>query len=182
MSLSFCVMRAQPFHNGHAELVVKMLRCDEAAVFLAACQDYRTHKNPWTFAERKVMIEQAIGPVIPQGRKLSIFPLVDISDPEHWAEYVVHELLTHFYDEQPTEYYCGEMENGKYFNGICDVINTKRIDGSISGTELREALGKCGEDISEIVHALGPWVPADSIGTARDGWLEYLKYNGRREK
>lgn len=68
--------RFEPFHNGHAAVARHALSRARKVIFLVGSANApRTTRNPWTVAERAVMIEAALGPSA-SGRLL-IRPLRD---------------------------------------------------------------------------------------------------------
>ena len=55
------VGRFQPFHNGHLATLMKALRIGQRViVVLGSANSPRTFKNPWTVAEREVMIRSCL--------------------------------------------------------------------------------------------------------------------------
>lgn len=68
--------RFEPFHNGHAAVARHALARAKKLIFLVGSADTpRTTRNPWTVAERAVMIQAALGDAA-EGR-LIIRPLRD---------------------------------------------------------------------------------------------------------
>lgn len=66
--------RFQPFHMGHKEVIDKALELAEKVIVLVGSSfQPRTIKNPFTFDERKIMIQRAVG----VGTQLIIAPLQD---------------------------------------------------------------------------------------------------------
>ncbi|MFC0682579.1 bifunctional nicotinamide-nucleotide adenylyltransferase/Nudix hydroxylase [Lysobacter korlensis] len=67
--------RFEPFHNGHAAVARHALARARKLIFLVGSADTpRTTKNPWTVAERAVMIQAALPDV---GERIVIRPLRD---------------------------------------------------------------------------------------------------------
>ena len=67
--------RFEPFHNGHAAVARYALSRARKVIFLVGSADTpRTIRNPWTVAERAVMIQSALGDA---GDRLIIRPLRD---------------------------------------------------------------------------------------------------------
>lgn len=76
--------RFQPLHNGHLALFDKALSFgDEVVVVLGSAKQARTPKNPFTAAEREVMIRAAY-----PGRPMSFVHLRDYHDDELWNDAV----------------------------------------------------------------------------------------------
>lgn len=54
--------RFEPFHLGHASVLARALReAEKAIVLVGSAGAPRTAKNPWSFAEREIMIRAAAG-------------------------------------------------------------------------------------------------------------------------
>ena len=48
------IMRAQPFHIGHAKMIDKMLReCEQVTIVLGSIQEQGTERNPLNYTTRK---------------------------------------------------------------------------------------------------------------------------------
>lgn len=86
--------RFEPFHIGHQEVVARALELAERVIILVGSSNQpRTIKNPWTFLDRKHMIESVFPvetdfDVVRYGRRerISILPLRDFkSDNNVWA-------------------------------------------------------------------------------------------------
>jgi len=99
--------RYQPFHDEHAEVLKKAHEySDKVIVFIGSCNQPRSPKNPWVFAERKKMIEDYIVdwnysfpcPSILMDTNLDILPLRDIKyNDQLWAAQVtdaVDKIIT----------------------------------------------------------------------------------------
>lgn len=86
----FIIGRFQPFHNGHMELVYKVLEDmkQELVIFIGSSNESRTNRNPFTFFERKAMIKSAIYDElgIHYGYGYTIEPLPDTEDNLSWVE------------------------------------------------------------------------------------------------
>lgn len=83
------IMRAQPFHIGHAKMIEKMLReCEQVTIVLGSIQEQGTERNPLNYTTRKKMI-QNVYRNRPEYPRLKIIGLFDINNPAEWAEYVL---------------------------------------------------------------------------------------------
>ena len=79
--------RFQPFHNGHAYLVEQALaRFEKVTIAVGSAQDEWTVDNPFSFEERKDMIQKWIDE---RGHKdkVDIVGIEDINDPPNWVEH-----------------------------------------------------------------------------------------------
>ena len=70
------VGRFQPLHSGHMIIINKALEeCENLIVFVGSSKTSRTIKNPFTFEERKTMIENAV--LQEQRNRLMVVPIRD---------------------------------------------------------------------------------------------------------
>lgn len=73
--LAVCIGRFEPVHTGHMAVFSRALREARDILILVGSADApRTVRNPWTFAEREVMIRAALGD---DAARVTIRPLVD---------------------------------------------------------------------------------------------------------
>lgn len=89
--------RFQPFHNGHLYSLKKCLEIAESVIIgIGSSQESGTENNPWSYEERKEMIESVIKgtDLLPgESRKVAeIIPVPDFPGDDEWAEYVLKEL------------------------------------------------------------------------------------------
>jgi len=90
--------RMQPFHNGHKAVIDKALEnAHEVVVVLGSCFQARSTKNPFTFVERKAMIDAVYGDQFDyagsQGRiktpRVKVVPVMDYPyDDNAWVSAV----------------------------------------------------------------------------------------------
>lgn len=122
--------RFQPFHMGHASVLhaIKQDGMTHVIIGIGSAQYSRTQENPFTFDERKKMIEAALSDAenIPS---FEIVAIDDIHNPSKWVEHV-NTVLNAEYDTV----YSGNplvqqlfQETGKR---IHDVDFAVKIDGS----------------------------------------------------
>lgn len=94
-NIGILIGRFQPFHEGHASLVRAALEhADALIILLGSAQRARSAKNPWTYDERKAMIEAAL-----PGLPLYFAPIPDyFYDEKAWirdCEAAVAHLFPH---------------------------------------------------------------------------------------
>ena len=130
------VMRGQPLHNGHISLINLMLEeCSNPNIVLGSIQESRTERNPFTFEERKQMIQNIYKD------KINIYGVEDIpNNNELWLKTVFSKIKNKI-----DVYYCGDNDNGKFFKNDVKII--RKLDRSkqkenlkISGTEIRKMI------------------------------------------
>lgn len=92
MAKGIVLGRFQPFHKGHEHLVLQAL--DEfldVTIAVGSSQEEWTTNNPFSFQERKSMIEAwAIEKSL--NERITIVGIEDINDPPNWVE---HASKTH---------------------------------------------------------------------------------------
>ncbi len=110
------VMRAQPFHIGHARVIDDMLqKCEFVTVILGSIQEQGTERNPLNYTTRKKMI-QNVYRGRPEYARLKIIGLFDINNPAEWAEYVLDFMADSFPDlVRPDVYFAGSDYDAHWF-------------------------------------------------------------------
>lgn len=110
--VGLAVMRMQPMHNGHSELLSWMTReCEDVYVGLGSCDKSATRSNPLNFDVRKAAIQNVFG------TRIKVFPLADLgatTGTNDWADYVldkVHKIGL----KDPTDYYAGSKADAMWY-------------------------------------------------------------------
>lgn len=74
----FLIMRAQPLHTGHRDLIRQAKsQCDNLVLLLGSANSPRTIKNPFTYIERKARITQVLKHEFSMDSGIVIYPLND---------------------------------------------------------------------------------------------------------
>ena len=139
------IMRAQPFHIGHARLIDRMLReCEKVTIILGSIQEQGTERNPLNYTTRKKMI-QNVYRHRPEYERLKVIGLFDINNPAEWAEYVLdfmNESLPQL--GRPDVYYAGSSYDAHWFKSafrnIEYVDRTDRSFPFVTGTMVRDMI------------------------------------------
>lgn len=133
--------RFQPFHKGH-EFVVReaFKRTNHLILLIGSANRPRTPKNPFTFDERKAMIEATFSDL--QDKKLTCLPLDDtIYNDDLWLKFIQTAvasvtnpkdsigIIGHTKDD--SSYYLKLFPNW----GFCEVVNFEQL----SATPIRKA-------------------------------------------
>jgi bifunctional NMN adenylyltransferase/nudix hydrolase len=143
--------RFEPFHNGHAAVARHALGRAKNVIFLIGSADTpRTLRNPWTVAERAVMIQAALDGV---GDRLIIRPLRDhLYNESLWVAGVQRTVADAIrdhrgdanarvgligFDKDASSYYLREFPQWP----LVDVQHTE----ALSATELRRYLFEAGD-------------------------------------
>jgi len=79
--------RFQPFHLGHLYVIKNFYnKYDKLYIGIGSSQYHHTSENPFTFEERKSMIEKTLQPE--HIHNCTIIAIPDIHDPPHWVDHV----------------------------------------------------------------------------------------------
>ena len=141
---SFMLARFQPLHNGHKSIIDKMIKeSDNITIILGSAQESCTKKNPLNVEQRQELIENLYG----KKDNIKILSLDDIDcDLDFWYKHVLNFLKEKVPEFGfPDAYYCGDMENGKYYDKgefKIEIIKRENQKGlkKISATEIREMI------------------------------------------
>ena len=141
---SFMIARFQPFHNGHKSIIDKMLiESKNITIILGSAQEKGTSKNPISASQREKLIRNIYG----EKSNIKILSLKDVdTDLDGWYKYVMK-----FLEEKvpefgfPDAYYCGDMENGHYYDKgefKIEIVKRENQKGykKISATEIRDMI------------------------------------------
>jgi len=139
--LGFTVGRFQLVHKGHEQLIDLGLElCEKFVVLVGSSDESRTVNNPFTFEERKEMLQKIYGD------RIEVYPTINIGIgyvPE-WGNYLLNTI----------KFYCGEFpdfvvngsEDGRS-NWLSNEnrqhiteLTVARDKIKISGTEIRKYL------------------------------------------
>jgi nicotinamide-nucleotide adenylyltransferase len=89
MTTALLVGRYQPFHNGHLEVVKKILEeCDLLVIVIGSSQYSHTKENPFTGGERLSMIEEVLADEKIPLHRYTIVPIPDINNNALWVSHV----------------------------------------------------------------------------------------------
>ena len=146
--------RFQPFHNGHLEYMRGAASlCDE--LFVGITNPDPTHikpeaadparhlpeSNPWSYAERLLMVKAAAADLGLDLSQLHVIPF-PVNEPELWPAYVpegVTQFLRLFSD------WGGEKLDRLRSAGFEVVVLDEGAEKEVSGTHVREALRSGGD-------------------------------------
>ncbi len=141
---SFMIARFQPFHNGHKSIIDKMIdESENITIILGSAQESGTKKNPLSVTQRQSLIENIYG----IRDNIKILSLNDVDcDLDAWYNYVMDYLKEKVPEHGfPNAYYCGDMENGHYYNKgefKIEVVDRESQIGykKISATKVRDMI------------------------------------------
>lgn len=136
--LGIIVGRFQTLHLGHELMINKAVElCDRVGVLIGSSQEARTYKNPFSFEERRKMLQTVFGNV------LEIRPLPDIGvgNVAAWGDYVLNTVKED-YGMLPDLLVSGkEARRSNWLDGadgqnVSELYVPKSID--ISATKMRD--------------------------------------------
>lgn len=139
------IMRAQPFHIGHARLIDRMLaECEKVTIVLGSIQEQGTERNPLNYTTRKKMI-QNLYRSRPEYARLKVIGLFDINNPAEWAEYVLDFMNESLPDlGRPDVYYAGSSYDAHWFKAAFKnmeyVDRTDETFPFVTGTMVRDMI------------------------------------------
>lgn len=149
--VGLAVMRMQPMHNGHFNLISKMMReMDVVIIGLGSIQESGTVNNPYTPKQRREMVEKVFGPT-GKNSKIKIVELKDLGAVSKiaWAMHVFGKI-DGMNLPKPTHYFAGSKHDASWFNSVneefgegsleIEIVDRLRTSISMSGTEIRKAL------------------------------------------
>ena len=119
--------RFQPFHPGHLD-AIKQISENEIIIGIGSSQYSNTDDNPYSFEERKDMIEKALKN---KNKKYKIIAIPDIHDENNWVDHV-KKTVPHF-----DIVYTGNDWVEKLFTEKNILTKDIKINIPISGTKIR---------------------------------------------
>lgn len=87
MTIALFIGRFQPFHNAHLQIIKDILtKNEEVIIGIGSTQESKTQLNPYSYEERKALIEEALKEADIRGYK--IFPISDVNNDDVWVKHV----------------------------------------------------------------------------------------------
>ncbi|OPZ77710.1 MAG: Bifunctional NMN adenylyltransferase/Nudix hydrolase [Alphaproteobacteria bacterium ADurb.Bin438] len=157
------IMRAQPFHLGHARIIEQMLNeCEKVTVLVGSIQESGTERNPLKYKFRKMMIRN----VYPDYDNLKIFGIYDIKDDAEWADYVLDFLYDCLDRNEISHYYAGSFSDAQYFlDKVEDVVIVDRNDPNflITASLIRKSIRNKNDEWKKHVHSVNHQIITENI-------------------
>ena len=177
--VGLAVCRIQPMHEGHRLIFDRMIgACETAILAIGSTNRKRELSNPWTFEERKEMVQNVYGD------RIKIVPLQDLGTEQgtnDWVNYVldkVHKLNL----PEPTDYFTGSRADAVwyrnfFFDGTASEIADIAKKGWAEAEQYRTQDGSW-----KLLHSLeraNNSIPAATdlrvfLQTRTDGWKKWV--------
>ncbi len=94
MKTALFVTRAQPFHLGHLKVIEWILKkYDKVIIVIGSSQESNTEKNPFTFEERKEMINKTLKSEGIKKDRYDIIGIPDVHNDKAWVGMVLDEAV-----------------------------------------------------------------------------------------
>lgn len=84
--IGLVIGRFQPFHNGHLYLLKEALKIADTIIIGIGSSNIINADNPWTFEERKRVVEEVLRQEKLQEQVLKIVDIPDVPDDSDWLE------------------------------------------------------------------------------------------------
>lgn len=143
MKIGLFIGRFQPFHNAHlSDIRLALRECDKVIIAVGSSQESATKENPFSYDERKEMIENTL-----KAHKIlnyDIIPVPDVNDDKKWAEHV-KKIAPEF-----GAVYTGNDFTEKLFKEKCIEVRKIKLIPHINATEIRKRILH-GNDWKELV-------------------------------
>jgi hypothetical protein len=125
--IGLAVMEVQTLHYGHLALLNWMrAACGKRIVALGSSELAGQPGHPFTYGERKVMIEAVFG--------VGTFTFVSLNDidstlPDDWLDYV-HARIRAASQPRPTDYFSGSRHDARWYEGdFCRIEGAGELTG-----------------------------------------------------
>ena len=123
--IGLAVMRLQPPHRGHMNLINRMLQdCDTAIIGFGSAQLSGVARHPFTYEQRVEMVQTVFGD------HFQPLPLTDINPDatdDEWMDHILAAIRAHNLPA-PTDYYTGSPADAQYYTGYFATIETPAHD------------------------------------------------------
>ncbi len=133
MKTALFIGRFQPFHNAHlSDIKLALKECDKVIIAIGSSQESLTKENPFSYKERKEMIEKIL-----KAHKIlnyDIIPVPDINDDNKWVGHV-KKIVPEF-----SIVYTGNNFTEKLFKEKKLKVRKIKLMPGINATEIRKKI------------------------------------------
>lgn len=138
--IALFIGRFQPFHSGHLD-AIKQISENEIIIGIGSSQYSGTNDNPYSFEERKEMIEKTLG------KKHKIIAIPDIHDAKNWVAHV--EKIVGRFDVV----YTGNNFVKQLFEEKRYKVKKIKIKIKTSGSEIRDEANRLFENLQKTCYS-----------------------------
>lgn len=155
LDCAFLIGRFQPFHNGHMHLVDYGLQnAKKVVILIGGSNKARSFKNPWTYEERKTIIESVYGDMAlsddeawrtieDNPQSVFIEPLPDVpGNDDAWLGNVYSAVSKHMEKDDTVGIIGFKKDESSYYLDLFPQAQKLIVDegfATLNATEIREA-------------------------------------------
>jgi nicotinamide-nucleotide adenylyltransferase len=134
MKTALFVGRFQPFHFGHLEVIKWILKkYKKVFIVIGSSQESRTEDNPFTFEERKEMIESTLKSEGIRDDRYEIIGIPDVYDDKAWVGMILDRAVFDVvFTRNPWTERC--------FKELSIPVEKHPLFGRISASEIRKRM------------------------------------------
>lgn len=186
MQSALFIGRFQPFHNGHLDVIKKILKeNDRVIIAIGSAEKNFLPSNPMTAGERFTLIDEALKEAKISEKKYCIIPIRNVNNfalwvnhvntyvPEYTKLYTGSRIITACYENKYSKEHRANKSGPK-------LIQLDRNLLPVSGTEIREAIleNEKWETLvpKAVAKKLKEWKIPQRLGSIR-GSSELHRYN-----
>lgn len=127
-NVAFAMMRIQPLHKGHYNLITKMIAENDIVIIgLGSSQISDTFDNPFSVSDRINMLKTLFGQgAIGKHGKIKVVAIEDIGavEPDTWVSHCFSKIIAKDLP-LPNNYYAGSDMDAAWYRGY-DVLNKNK--------------------------------------------------------
>lgn len=85
------IWRFQPTHNGHIDAIKQMIKAwlTNILIWIWSCEKHWTPDNPFSFEQRKTMLEISLSKSLVSDNICQILPVPDFDNDQVWSQYIL---------------------------------------------------------------------------------------------
>ncbi len=140
--IALFIGRFQPFHEGHLD-AIKQIKADKIIIGIGSSQYKGTKDNPYSFVERKKIIETMLG----KNNQYQIMAIPDIHNNLRWVQHV-KKIVGNF-----DIVFTGNKLTEKLFKEKGYQVRKTKIKVKISGTAIRDEANRLFEYLQKTCYS-----------------------------
>ena len=144
VDLAFLIGRFQPLHNGHKHLIdFGLEHAERVVVLVGSANASRSLKNPWTYEERKNMINHVYRGTSIQPGQVLVEPLPDVKgNDDAWLANVQNAVFKHTKEGDTIGVVGYKKDDTSYYLDLfpeAETILLEEAFATLNATEIRKA-------------------------------------------